>query len=91
MTDDDEDDPFVFVNGNPIAMESDTTSSNDIEEAVQRAQSNWKRDAWLALPPLLGLAFTSWRAFGLIGLVVPVVTGVVSLGGVAYIDRKQKG
>lgn len=92
MTDDEDgDDPFIFASGEPVAMESDTTSPNEVKEAVHRAQSNWKRDAWLALPPLLGLALTSWQAFGSVGMVFPVVAGVVSLGGAAYTDRKQSG
>jgi len=86
----DKDDTFVYVGGEPMAEKSDTTSPDEVEEAVHRAQSNWKRDAWLALPPLLGLALTSWEVFGSAGIVVPVVVGAVSLGGVAYIDRKQR-
>lgn len=89
--DEDEDDPFVFSSGEPVAMKSDTTSPDDVEEVVHRAQSNWKRDAWLALPSLSALALTSWQAFGRVGMALPVVAGAVSLGGVAFIDRKQNG
>lgn len=90
MTDDEDgDDPFIFASGEPVAMESNTTSPDDVEEAVHRAQSNWRRDAWLALPPLLGLALTSWQAFGPVGIALPVVAGVISLGGAAYTDQEE--